>query len=40
MTHGIGFDFRDLAFGIAQRAQRFRNSTVDDLEVAATGTAS
>ena len=37
VADGVGLDLGDLAFGIAERAQRFRNGAVDDLEVAAAG---
>ena len=35
MADGVGFDFRQLVFAIAERAQSFRHGLVDDLEVAA-----
>src|SRR5271154_4434129 len=37
MADGIGLDFRDLAFTVAERAQRRGHRLVDDLEVAAAG---
>ncbi len=37
VADGIGLDLGDLAFGIAERAQRFGNGAVDDLEVTAAG---
>ena len=37
VADGIGFDLGDVAFAVAERAQRFRHRAVDDLEVAAAG---
>ena len=37
VTGGIGLDFGNLAFRIAERAQGFRHRLIDDLEIAATG---
>ncbi|MNI16182.1 hypothetical protein D3C73_695080 [compost metagenome] len=37
VTDRIGFDLGDLAFCVTERAQGFRNRTVDDLEVTAAG---
>ena len=37
VADGIGLDLGDLAFGVAERAQRLRHGAVDDLEVAAAG---
>ena len=37
MANGIGFDFCNLAFRIAECAERFWHRAVDDLEVTATG---
>ena len=37
MADGVGFDLRDLALAIAERAQRCGDRAVDDLEVAAAG---
>ncbi len=37
VANGIGFDLGNLAFAVAECAQRFRNGAVDDLEIAAAG---
>jgi hypothetical protein len=37
VAHGIGLDFREVGFAVAERAQGFRHRAVDDLEIAAAG---